>query len=99
MKTRSNLRRIIAFVLSMVSVLALSGGASADTAASIQNGWLSYRNGGSLYIPDGFTLPCNYHGLAAHVWTDGSLGDYGVVINDRNTVRPAFWINLEFEIF
>ena len=57
MKTRSNLRRIIAFVLSMVSILALAGGASADTAgASIQNGWLSYRNGGSVYIPDGFTL-------------------------------------------
>ena len=57
MKTRRTLKRIIAFVLSLVSVLSLAGGASADTAgASIQNGWLSYRNGGCLYIPEGFTL-------------------------------------------
>ena len=57
MKTRSSLRQIIAVVLSVVSILTLTGGASADSAGgSFQNGWLSYQNGGYVYIPESFSL-------------------------------------------
>ena len=43
--------------------------------------------------------PGTYQNYAAFVSTDGSLGHFNFVYSDNYAVRPAFWINLESEIF
>ena len=64
------MKRMICFVICLLMIASLAGGASADYRYSAQNGWLSFAYGGYVYIPESFS------GSMDGTWT-GNGYDYG----------------------